>query len=127
VKRIRLRIFSTTGSQSKEAPAAHFHPSRFSGFKNEHAKLVVYGGGLKIAWKQRQWEPWLHAILGGAHALPQTAGNNRNSYSVQAGGGTDYPWNSRVSYRIEADYVLTGFFHQKQNNVQLNGGIVFHF
>ena len=114
--------FAVEGSAS-----GTFSPFTVSGFKNEHAKLVVYGGGLKIAWKQRQWEPWLHAILGGAHALPQTAGNNRNSYSVQAGGGTDYPWNSRVSYRIEADYVLTGFFHQKQNNVQLNGGIVFHF
>ena len=66
-------------------------------------------------------------MLGGAHEQPQTAGNSRNSYSFQAGGGTDYFWTSRVSFRMEADYVLTGFFHQKQSNVQLNGGIVFHF
>ena len=104
-----------------------FSLSTISGFKNEHAKLAVYGGGPKIAWKRRQWEPWLHAILGGAHEQPQTAGNSRNSYSFQAGGGADYFWMPRVSFRTEADYVLTGFFHQKQNSVQLNGGIVFHF
>lgn len=99
-----------------------------SGFKNEHAKFVVYGGGPKIAWKQGKWEPWLHANLGGAHALPQTADNSRNSYSFQAGGGADYyPWNLRVSFRMEADYVLTGFFHQKQNNIQLSSGIFIHF
>ena len=98
------------------------------GFKKEHAKFVVYGGGPKIAWRQEKWEPWLHAILGGAHALPQTAGNSRNSYSVEAGGGADYyPWNLRVSFRMEADYVLTGFFHQKQNNIQLSSSIVFRF
>jgi hypothetical protein len=105
-----------------------FSLSTISGFKNEHAKFAVYGGGPKIAWEQRKWELWLHAILGGAHALPQTAGNSRNSYSFQAGGGADYyPWNLRVSFRMEADYVLTGFFHQKENNIQLSSGIVFHF
>ena len=115
--------FAVEGSAS-----GTFSLSTISGFKNEHAKLAVYGGGAKIAWRQRKWEPWLHAILGGAHALPQTADNSRNSYSFQAGGGADYyPWNLRVSFRMEADYVLTGFFHQKQNNVQLNGGMVFHF
>ena len=104
-----------------------FSLSTISGFKNEHAKLAVYGGGPKIARRLKQWEPWLHGIVGGAHEQPQTAGNRRSSYSFQAGGGADYPWDSRVSFRIEADYVLTGFFRQKQNNVQFDGGIVFHF
>ena len=107
--------------------SATFSPSTISGFQNEHAKLVVYGGGPKIAWRQKRWEPWAHAIFGGAHEQPQTAGNSRNSYSIQAGGGADYRWNPRVSFRFEGDYVLTGFFRQKQNNVQLASGIVFHF
>lgn len=115
--------FAVEGSAS-----GTFSLSTISGFKNEHAKFAVYGGGPKIAWKQRKWEPWLHVILGGAHALPQTAGNSRKSYSFQAGGGADYyPWNLRVSFRMEGDYVLTGFFHQRQNNLQLSSGIVFHF
>ncbi len=96
-------------------------------FQNEHVKLATYGAGPKIAWRQRQWEPWLHGIFGGAHEQPQTSGFSRNTYSIQAGGGADYRWNPRLSFRLEADYVRTGFFKQSQNNFQLAGGFVFHF
>jgi hypothetical protein len=94
---------------------------------NEHVKLLTYGVGPKIAWRQRRWEPWVHAIFGGAHEQPQLAGQSRSAYSIQAGGGADYRWNPRVSFRLEGDYVRTGFFHQSQNNFQVSGGIVFHF
>jgi hypothetical protein len=90
-------------------------------------KLGLYGGGPKIAWRQRRWEPWIHGIFGGAHEQPQTADASRNSYSIMAGGGADYRWNPRISFRLEGDYVRTGFFHQSQNSFQLAGGIVFHF
>ena len=96
-------------------------------FVNEHVKIATYGAGPKIAWRQRQWEPWLHGIFGGAHVQPQVAGQSRNSYSIKAGGGADYRWNPRISFRLEGDYVRTGFFSQSQNNFQLAGGIVFHF
>jgi len=96
-------------------------------FVNEHVKIATYGGGPKIAWRQKQWEPWLHGIFGGARVQPQVAGQSRNSYSIKAGGGADYRWNPRISFRLEADYVRTGFFKQSQNNFQLAGGIVFHF
>ena len=96
-------------------------------FVNEHVKIGTYGGGPKIAWRQKQWEPWLHGIFGGARVQPQVAGQSRNSYSLKAGGGADYRWNPRISFRLEADYVRTGFFKQSQNNFQLAGGIVFHF
>jgi opacity protein-like surface antigen len=95
--------------------------------QNEHVKLLTYGAGPKIAWRQKQWEPWIHAIFGGAHEQPQIAGQSRSAYSIQAGGGADYRWNPRVSFRLEADYVRTGFFSQSQNNFQASGGIVFHF
>lgn len=97
-----------------------------SGFKND-AKLALYGGGPKIAWRQKRWEPWLHAIFGGAHELPQTSAGGQNSYSIMVGGGADYRANPRISYRLEADYVRAGFFSQSQNNLLLAGGIVFHF
>ncbi len=96
-------------------------------FANEHVKIATYGAGPKIAWRQKQWEPWLHGIFGGAHEQPQIAGQSRNTYAIKAGGGADYRWNPRVSFRLEGDYVRTGFFKQSQNNFQLAGGIVFHF
>ena len=96
-------------------------------FQNEHVKIATYGAGPKIAWRQKQWEPWLHGIFGGAHEQPQIAGQSRNSYVIKVGGGADYRWNPRISFRLEGDYVRTGFFTQSQNNFQLSGGIVFHF
>jgi hypothetical protein len=94
---------------------------------NEHVKIATYGGGPKIAWRQKQWEPWLHGIFGGAHEQPQIAGQSRNTYVIKAGGGADYRWNPRVSFRLEGDLVRTGFFKQSQNDFQLASGIVFHF
>jgi hypothetical protein len=96
-------------------------------FDREHVKLLVYGGGPKIAWREKKWEPWVHAIFGGSHEQPQTAGHSRNSYAIEAGGGADYRFNPRLSGRLEADWVRTGFFSQSQNNFQLMGGVVFHF
>jgi hypothetical protein len=96
-------------------------------FKNEHVKLTVYGAGPKIALRERQWEPWVHLILGGSHEQPQTAGNSKNSYAIEAGGGADYRFNPRFSGRLEGDWVRTGFFGGSQNNFQLMGGVVFHF
>ena len=96
-------------------------------FNKEHVKLLVYGAGPKIAWREKKWEPWLHAIFGGSHEQPKTAGNSKNSYAIEAGGGADYRFNPRFSGRLEGDWVRTGFFGQSQNNFQLMGGVVFHF
>jgi hypothetical protein len=96
-------------------------------FQNEHVKIATYGAGPKVAWRRKKWEPWLHGIFGGAHEQPQIAGQSRNSYVIKAGGGADYRWNPRISFRLEGDYVRTGFFKQSQNDFQLSGGIVFHF
>ncbi len=104
--------------------AATFAPEIFD---REHVKLLVYGAGPKVAWRQRNWEPWLHGIFGGAHEQPQTDPSPRNSYSIQAGGGADYRWTQNLSLRLEGDYVRTAFFHRAQNNFELDAGFVLHF
>jgi opacity protein-like surface antigen len=103
---------------------AAFSPTTING---NNVKVLVYGGGPKVAWRQKRWEPWLHGILGGAHEQPQVADQSRNSYSIMAGGGADYRWNPHLSFRAEGDYVRTGFFGQSQNNFKLAGGAVLHF
>ena len=92
-----------------------------------NVKVLIYGGGPKVAWRQRRWEPWLHGIFGGAHEQPQTAAGGRNTYAIEAGGGADYRWNPHLSFRAEGNYVRTGFFGQSQNNFELAGGAVLHF
>lgn len=101
-----------------------FAPSIWNG---EHIKLVNYGAGPRIAWRRPRWEPWVHGLLGGTHALPQTAGHSQNGFSVQLGGGADYRFLPRLSLRLEVDYVRTRLFGQWQNNGQAAAGLVFHF
>lgn len=94
---------------------------------NEHFKYLGGGGGIRIGGRRAQWEPWGHALIGGAHLQPQTAAGGRTALSAQAGMGLDYRVNSRLSLRIQADWVYTGFFSQNQNNFQAASGLVFHF
>ncbi|MEQ1474615.1 MAG: hypothetical protein ABLQ96_12375 [Candidatus Acidiferrum sp.] len=101
-----------------------FAPSIWNG---EHIKLVNYGVGPKITWRRPRWEPWFHALVGGTHALPQTAGHSQNGFAIQAGGGADYRFAPRLSARAELNYVATRLFGQWQNNGQAALGLVFHF
>jgi opacity protein-like surface antigen len=96
-------------------------------YTNEHVKYLGGGGGVRIGTRRARFEPWGHALVGGGHLQPQTAGNSRNTFAVQAGIGLDYRLNSRLSLRAEADWVRTQFFSDVQNNYQGVAAVVFHF
>jgi opacity protein-like surface antigen len=96
-------------------------------YDNEHVKYFGGGGGIHIGSRRARWEPWGHAIIGGGHLQPQFAGVSRTAMTVQAGGGVDYRLHSRLSVRVEGDYVYSRFFNQTQNNFQGVAGIVLHF
>jgi hypothetical protein len=94
---------------------------------NEHVKYFGGGGGIRVGGRRNRFEPWAHALVGGAHLQPQTAGNSRNALSAQAGIGLDYRLHARFSVRGETDWVYTTFFNQTQNNFQAALSVVFHF
>jgi hypothetical protein len=96
-------------------------------YHNDHVKYLGYAGGIHVGSRRARWEPWAHVLVGGAHMLPQTANNGKNSLGVTAGGGVDWRLYARLSLRGEADYVYTRFFQQTQNNFQGFAGIVIHF
>jgi hypothetical protein len=104
--------------------AAGFAPQIFN---NDSVRILIYGAGPKIAWRQRRWEPWAHALFGGAHEQPQVAGSSKSAFALKAGGGADYRFNPRFSGRLEADWARTNFFNESQNNFELMAGVVFHF
>jgi opacity protein-like surface antigen len=93
----------------------------------DHAKMFGGAGGIRIGSRRARWEPFAHALVGGAHLQPETAYQNRTSIMAVAGGGVDFRMHARLSIRGEADYLYTGYFNQTQNNVQVVGGVVFHF
>jgi opacity protein-like surface antigen len=96
-------------------------------FLNDHVKFLSYGGGPKIAWRARKWEPWAHAIGGGMHILPQTAGHSQNGFAFQIGGGVDYRFYPHLSVRAEVDWIKTHVFGEWGNSAQANLDLVLHF
>jgi hypothetical protein len=95
--------------------------------RNEHVKYFSGGGGIRVGARRNRFEPWVHALVGGAHLQPGTAGNSRGALSAQAGIGLDYRLHSRFSVRGETDWVYTTFFNQTQNGFQAALSVVFHF
>jgi opacity protein-like surface antigen len=59
--------------------------------------------------------------------VAQTAGNSKNGFGMQVGGGVDYRIFPHLSARLELDWVRTHLFSQWQNSVQANVDIVLHF
>lgn len=96
-------------------------------YDREHVKLFGGAGGIRVGGRRARWEPWGHALVGGSHLQPQTAGVSRNALMAQAGAGVDFRVHARLSLRVEGDWVYTSFFNQTQNNYQGVAGIVLHF
>jgi hypothetical protein len=96
-------------------------------YQNEHVKFFGYGGGPRIAWRARKWEPWAHFIAGGMHILPQTAGHSQDGVALQTGGGVDYRFYPHLSLRGEGDWIRTHVLGQWGNSAQANIDLVLHF
>jgi hypothetical protein len=96
-------------------------------YQSEHVKYFGGAGGIRIGSRRARFEPFGHALFGGGHLQPQTAGYSRSTWTVQAGIGLDYRVNARLSLRGEGDWVRTAFFNDAQNNFQAVAAVVFHF
>jgi opacity protein-like surface antigen len=96
-------------------------------YQNEHVKMAGGAGGIRIGGRRARFEPWGHVLVGADHLQPQTAGNSKTALATTAGIGVDYRVHSRLSFRLETDWVYTEFFKQTQNNFQGVAGVVLHF
>jgi len=98
-------------------------------FSGETSKYVLYsiGGRINAGPSRHRWIPWAHVLVGGAHLNPQVAHESKNGFALQAGGGADWVYSSRMSFRGEADYVHTQLYSSSQNNFQIGVGVVIHF
>jgi hypothetical protein len=98
-------------------------------FGGEMTKFAMFTGGGRIQWDRapHRWSPWAHVLVGGVHLNPQLANVSKNAFALQAGGGVDWAFNPRLSFRGEADYVHTQLYSDSQNNYQAGVGVVLHF
>lgn len=97
-----------------------------STLNNEPSHLALYTVGPHFAWRERTWQPWVHALAGGIRISPQTA-SGINGLALQLGGGVDFPFKPLVSLRFESDYLRSQLYSSGQNSFQLGAGFVFHF
>jgi len=97
-------------------------------------------GGMRysIPVKSRDIQPFGQALFGiahasgtGAQAPNPEAGNAGAAFALNVGGGLDLPAGRRFSFRLfEADYLMTTFdngANNRQNNLRISVGAVFHF
>jgi opacity protein-like surface antigen len=106
------------------------------------ATVFSYLFGPKVALRHGPITPFAQALFGGAHASlngfdncdgarvrPQgTCGNfstSDNSFSMALGGGLDWNATTHIGIRvIQAEYVMTRFGDQTQNNARISTGVV---
>lgn len=80
--------------------------------------------------KYERWAPFGELMYGhqGTRGVATGTGGTETEVSsgraLVAGGGLDYKINQRFALRFKADYLQTGSFKQKQDNVRFSVGIV---
>jgi hypothetical protein len=103
---------------------------------NVNAKVYSYTGGpvfrLNAGGKV---DPFVHALIGGAHLTGSASGGGgsasvgMNGFTMMFGGGADVKLNNVFALRVpQVDWVYYRFSGQSEShNVRLSAGIVFRF
>jgi opacity protein-like surface antigen len=99
---------------------------------NAHQYEAMFGP--RVSFSAGKFRPFAEFELGVAHftsgpvplyAFPNYASDT--SFATALGGGLDYKIVRPVAWRLEGDYVHTGFFGVGQNNLRLSTGLAFRF
>ncbi len=103
--------------------------------------------GPRISFRREKFVPFVHALVGGARlnstttieglvvalpglpvpTFPTAFSSSSFAVAVALGGGVDYKFKGNLAWRVQADYVQSGFSNTTQNNFRLSTGPVFHF
>lgn len=95
-----------------------------------NTNLHTFMGGPRFTARAEKVSPFAHVLGGFARfgtSGPGFSGSD-TSFALGLGGGVDVAASETVSFRvIQADYLMTRFAGDTQNNVRLSFGIVFRF
>jgi opacity protein-like surface antigen len=112
-----------------------------------NATVVSYLFGPKVALRHGPVTPFVQTLFGGAHGSgnisgvvlclarvrPQgtsqcTVSGSENAFAMALGGGVDWNATTHIGVRlIQAEYLMTRFFSETQNNARISAGVVFRF
>jgi opacity protein-like surface antigen len=103
------------------------------------AKAHTFLFGPRFTLRKEKFSPFAHVLLGGARLnstitnfFPSSGFTSRFSsssfnFALALGGGMDYKFRDRWAWRVQTDYLQSGFFGATQNNFRLSTGPVFYF
>ena len=112
------------------------------------ATVITYLFGPKIAFRRGPITPFVHTLFGGARGsgaisgicpgarvrpagavgVGCSPGASENAFSMALGGGLDWNATSHIGVRVgEAEYLMTRFASNTQNNVRVSAGVVFRW
>ena len=92
------------------------------------AKFVFLGAGVHARFENdTRFQPWVHALVGHVHFLPQTPYGSQGALGWEAGGGLDYHMLNWLSLRVGADALGSELFGTQQVSPMVHGGVVFNF
>ena len=93
--------------------------------------VFTYLFGPRISYrKHERVTPFVQALFGGARISGSALGTSgsENAFAMTVGGGIDAKVNANVAIRIvQAEYLLTRFGGERQNNARISAGIVFRW
>ena len=95
-------------------------------------KAHTFLAGPQFSWRTSRFTLFAHELMGAEHVnaksdfptvfLPRVS---RTPFALALGGGMDVNLNSRLSWRLQADYLRT--FDFRQRNFRASTGVVFKF
>jgi opacity protein-like surface antigen len=119
---------------------------------NGSGTIFSYLFGPKLTLREGKWSPFIQTLFGGSwlgagiegcveestirrQGTPCGASTSFNSFSMALGGGADYKFTDRISFRVfDVDYLMTRFnaaeiggTNNTQSNIRISSGVVFNF
>ncbi len=103
-------------------------------------KVHTFLFGPRFTLRREKLSPFAHVLLGGARlnstttlffplppSIPNRFSSSNFDFALALGGGVDYKFRDRWAWRVQTDYLQSGFATRTQNNFRLSTGIVFQF
>jgi hypothetical protein len=96
-------------------------------------KIHAFSYGPRLSWRRNpRLVPYFHFLLGAALYNAPSNPSGPSAYSAAValipGIGVDFNVNRRLSLKLfQVDYMLTGFYGERQDNLAVSAGLVLHF
>jgi opacity protein-like surface antigen len=123
-----------------------YHTGNIGG-QSVDGNIYSYLFGPKLAYRSGRFTPFVQTLFGGAHASATEAAPlptvrvrrqlalsgfgssvSEDAFAMAIGGGLDVNATSHIGIRlIQAEYLMTRFASDTQNNARVSAGVVFRF